>query len=68
MATIDEYWAKKLIAGDGRFMDDPRALKVLTYTNASGAKSWAVVYPGEDPMRYERSPYCANVEVIWEAK
>lgn len=67
MATISEEIAKKIIANDGYYEDDPRVSKVVKYNNAFGGESWAIVYPHEFQMRYEESPSCANVQVLWEA-
>jgi hypothetical protein len=68
MATIDEYFAKKIIERDGRFDDDPRASRIVTYRSPEGNLNWAVIYPGEDQERYHKSSWCYDVKVIWEAK
>lgn len=68
MSTISEAIALEIIAGNGQYKDDPPVVKVVTYDNQWGGKSWAIVYPGQDPMRYERSPACSNVQTIWPVK
>lgn len=60
-AIIDE-----LIANDGHYEDDPRVVKIVEYENFEGRTCWGVVYPGEDPNRYERpTAYVQNPRVIW---
>jgi hypothetical protein len=67
MATISEESAMDLIARDGYYPGDPRISKVVRYTNHWGKTCYAIVYPFEHQMRYEQSPACYDVEVIWTA-
>lgn len=68
MATVSEKIAKEIIDNDGYYKDDPRVMKVITYENDfNGGLSYALVYPGEDYFRYEKSPRCHNVRVVWHA-
>lgn len=68
MATVSEQIAKEIIANDGYYRDDPRVMKVVTYENDfNRALCWAIVYPLENQMRYEESPSCHNVQVMWRA-
>ena len=73
MATIDyKEIVDDIIAHDGYYEgdhDEPRALKVVEYTNAWGKQCWGVVFEGEsDSGRYEfPSPFVNSPKVIWEA-
>jgi hypothetical protein len=63
MATINENVARAIAAGEYA-SDQP--VKVVTYNNDfSGELAWAVVFKGEDYLRYETSPYCHNVQTFW---
>lgn len=68
MATIDKETAIYMIANNGRYADDQPCSKIVAYDNAFGGRSYAIVYPHEDQMRYENSPACANVETLWSNK
>ena len=68
MSTISKEIAEQLIANNGRYEDDTPASKIVTYDNRYGGKSWAVVYPHEDQMRYEDSHACRNVTTLWTLK
>ena len=70
MATVTKEICEEIITGNGWYRGDPvRVVKVVTYNNMfDGGLTWAIVYPDEDLMRYENSPACQNVKVIWEAK
>jgi hypothetical protein len=67
MATVSKEMAMSLIAADGYYPGDPRATKVVRYTNNWGGESYAIVWPSENQMRYELSDACHNVEVLWSA-
>ena len=67
MASIGKDLAEEIIANEGHYFDDPRVAKVLVYTTPEGEEQHAIVYPHEDRMRYEESPWCLNVRVLWEA-
>lgn len=74
MATIDyKDIVDKIIADDGYYDGDttePRALKIVEYTNAWGKQCWGVVFEGDgDDDRYERAnEFVQNPTVIWEVK
>lgn len=69
MATVSKHIAEELIANDGYYPGDPRVSKVVQYSNDfNGELAWAIVYPHEDQMRYETSPACHNVKVLWQAE
>lgn len=70
MSTVTKEIADKVIANNGWYVpEDPRVSKVLTYNNRfDGGLEYAIVYPHENQMRYEQSPACHNVKVIWPVK
>jgi hypothetical protein len=68
MSTIDQRTAEIIIANDGYYGEDRRASKVVRYDNQWGGQSWAVVYPRENQLKYEQSPACREVVVLWSAK
>lgn len=66
MATVSEDLAKQIIANDGHYADDPRVMAVISYDNAFGRKSWAILYE-QDVLsnRYAPSMYVRNPKVEW---
>ena len=68
MATVGKETAMDIIARDGYYPGDPRVTKVLSYTNQWGNESYAIVYPFEDQLRYERSEHCTDVVTVWSAR
>lgn len=69
MSTVDKEIADEVIAKNGYYHpEDPRVRKVVTYNNQfNGKLEYAVVYVNQNSMKYENSPACRNVKVIWEA-
>lgn len=67
MATITKEWADKIVAADGRYLDDPRVARVIEYTNMVGQLAYGVEYPHEIG-RYAESKFVRNPRVYWEAK
>jgi hypothetical protein len=68
MGSISKKVAEEIVANDGVYMDDPRCSKIVTYENMfDGGLTYAIVYPHEDQMKYERSPACTNVQTLWKA-
>ena len=62
MSTINQEIAEAIMAGD---YPEDRPVKLVTYTNLWGGKSWAVVFEGQNPLKYEQAEACANVKTIW---
>lgn len=67
MATISKHFADIIINNNGWYPGDPRAGRVIRYTDMGGKDAYAVEYPWERG-RYDNSGYIHNAEVIWEAK
>lgn len=68
MATIDsKQIIDDIIAGKyDNYPGEPRAIKIVEYTNAWGKRTWGVVHAGEDQYRYEReTEYVRDPVVIW---
>ena len=66
MATVSKAIADQIIAGDGYYSDDPRATRVIRYTNFEGVHAYAIEWTKE--TRYQPSEFVRNPEVIWRAK
>lgn len=68
MGTISKSVAEHLIAHEGHYEDDTQASKIVSYSNQfTGSTTYAVVYPRDYQFKYEESPACADVKVLWEA-
>jgi len=67
MATISKKLADELVAGDGYYSDDPRAVRIVQYTNAWGGEAYGIEYPGQ-LGKYAQSEYVIDPKVYWEAK
>jgi hypothetical protein len=70
MATITQKEIiEEIIANNGRYMDDPLVVKIVSYSNMfNGGEAWGIIYEHEDPMRYHKSPACHNPQTIWVHK
>ena len=69
MPTITEDLARKVIAQNGYYFDDPRVMQVVTYTHSAGGKSWAVLYARDvSSNRYAPSRYVVNPKIEWTAE
>lgn len=67
MATVSKEIADDIIAG--KYADDTPAILIIKYqNNFDGGDSYGVIYQGEDPLKYQRSPYCHNPTIYWAAK
>jgi len=76
MSTMSREIVDRLIAGNGWLPeepdhdapDNPRAVRIVEYENAWGAKAYGVTFTHDrDPYRYEReSEYVRNPKLIWE--
>lgn len=65
MATVSKEIADDIIAG--KYDDDTPAIRIVKYQNQfNGEDSYGVIYQGEDPLRYHRSPACRNPSVYWD--
>lgn len=67
MATVNKEIALEIIKNNGYYADDPRVIRIVTYYNQWGGMSYALIYKGEDEMRYHNSPACQHVQTIWKA-
>ena len=63
MGTIDKQTAEKIMAGD--FPGDD-VVKIVAYQNHfNGGLAYGYVSSREDINRFENSPACHNVQVVW---
>jgi hypothetical protein len=69
MATINSIeMVEDIIANNGYYEGDPRVVRIVRYNNQfNGAKAYGLIYAGDDPDRYHKSPACINPETIWDA-
>ena len=62
----------QLIASDGYYEDDPRAVMIVEYTNAWGEQAWGITWSNESPERQRRylqeSQYIHAPRVLWQAE
>ena len=75
MATINKELAENIIANDGFYTsstgerDSTRMVKVVTYKNMfDGSLTYACVSPRDHINKYELSPACEDVKVLWTFK
>lgn len=71
MATIDDKTIiDKIIAAHGYYEDDPRASKIVVYTNAFGKLTYGVTWTNESQERQDRymqeTYYVRKPRVIWD--
>ena len=72
MATIDSREIiDRIIANDGYYelpptSGEPRAVKVVRYTNAWDGTTYGVVFTGDPLDKYQETPFVRNPTVIWE--
>ena len=69
MSTINKELAEEIIEADGYYKDDQKVTKVVTYNSRfNNEVSYAIVYGHHDQMKYEKSPACSDVIIIWKAE
>ena len=69
MATVSEDLARKVIASEGFFEDDPRVMQVVSYTSTFGYRRWAVLYARDVVFdHYAPSRFVINPKIEWAAK
>lgn len=63
MSSINREIAAAIIAGK---YDDDKPSKIVTYNNMfDGGLTFAVVFERDCQNKYEQSPACSNVSVVW---
>jgi hypothetical protein len=70
MATVSKETADRLVALKGHYYGDPRVLRIVEYTNMSGALCYGLEYEW-DLGKYTSepdNPYIGNPRVYWKAK
>lgn len=72
--TTDKNFADKIIAGNGRINqdeapDNPRALRIVEYTNAWGVQAYGITFNERDKNKYMLpTHYVRNPKIYWEYK
>lgn len=66
MATVSKEMADQMKAADGYYLDDPRVMRIVEYTNMAGALAYGIEYPHQ-VGKYEESEFVRNPRVYWEA-
>ena len=68
MGTITKEIAEAIIAGSQEYANDG-ITKIVTYNNMfDGGLTYAAVFRRDYQMKYEESPACSNVRVVWREK
>lgn len=67
MATVSKDFADRIKAKDGYYLDDPRVMRIVEYTNAWGNPAYGIEY-SRDLGKYHASEYVIDPKVYWEAK
>lgn len=57
----------EIVSHDGYYMDDPRVMRIVKYTNAWGGICYGIEYEGKVGT-YRESEYVLNPRIYWEAK
>lgn len=61
----DKESAEQLIRDEGHYMDDPQAICISQYTNASGGTTYHVAYSQGEIASLFASPFCSDIKVLW---
>jgi hypothetical protein len=61
MVTVGKNLADQIAAKDGYYLDDPRVMRIVEYTNALGGVSYGLEYAHQVGKYSDRKVY-------WEAK
>ncbi len=65
MSTVDKKIADEIIAG--KYPED-NAIAIVKYQNQfNGGDSYGVIFKGQDPLKYHRSPAYHNPVYYWKA-
>lgn len=66
MATVGKVTADKLVAGNGYYLDDPRVVRIVEYTDMGGKQAFGMEYDGQIG-KYAESVYVRDPKVYWQA-
>lgn len=64
MATVGFELAHKIAKADGYYMDDPRVVRIVEYTDIGGKLAYGLEYEHQRG-KYVASPYVRNPKVFW---
>ena len=54
-----------LIAQNGHYYEDPRALAIHSYVNDWGNVTYHVAYDYPDVVSLMKSPHCHDIKLLW---
>lgn len=66
MATIHKELADKIVANDGYYLDDPRVVRVVEYTDMGGKQAYGIEYEHQ-LGKYVESVFVRAPKVYWQA-
>ena len=66
MATVSKDLADKIVTGDGYYLDDPRVVRIVEYTDMGGKQAYGIEYEHQ-LGKYAESVYIGQPKVYWEA-
>lgn len=64
MATVSYALANIIAANDGYYMDDPRVVRIVEYTDMGGKLAYGLEYEHQRG-KYSESPYVRNPTIFW---
>jgi hypothetical protein len=65
MPTVGKKMADEIVAKDGYYLDDPRVMRIVEYTDQGGKQAYGLEYEHQ-VGKYAESPYIRNPKVYWE--
>lgn len=66
MSTVSKDLADKIKSADGYYMDDPRVVRIVEYTDMGGKQAFGLEYE-RDLGKYSESQFIRNPKVYFEA-
>lgn len=67
MATVSKDLADKIKSADGYYMDDPRVVRIVEYTDMGGKQAYGLEYEHQ-LGKYAESVYIRNPHVYYQAQ
>jgi len=65
MPTYSKDIVDQIIAQDGYYSGDSRAVQVSSYTDQGGKTAYHVSYSIEELVRFLTSPFVFDIEPLW---
>lgn len=64
MATVGRNLAEQIAKADGYYMDDPRVVRIVEYTDMGGKLAYGLEYEHQRG-KYAASAYVRDPKVFW---